>query len=813
MQTHFLFDVLEGYKPFEQMVQESQKSGAVIAASGMAGAQKAHAACALAARTGRPLLFLCDSERSATQTMEDLSALLGGGVSLLPAREITFYQDVAASREVAYRRIEAMRKVLSGDARAIVAPADALLHRMMPREVFNRNTISLRVGDVTPIDQLIERLLAAGYTREYMVEGKGQFSVRGGIIDVYPADALSAVRIEFFDDELDSIRAVDVMSQRSQGNMQEVVIPPASEAPVPQEGTEELARLLLEALARQEAAAQKGGVQKDDEASLADLPLEDGEIAAPEVFTRENRTMERFGEKLRAAVGQMQNGVSNRVLEKFINLLYGQTETILDYMNRPIVVLDEPEALFARMDSRTGEFDQAITAALERGEALPEQQNLMLTQDEALAAMRQTTVLALTTILRPVEKLKPTLLAQMGGMGAGNYGGRTHDMCADFIRWQQDGWRILVLSGGTARGERMRQSFEDEGVKAAFDELGSAAPQNGECRIYPLTLSGGFQYPEIKVAVIASGDVYGAKSAKGRPKKQQGSKIASFTDLNVGDYVVHETHGIGIYQGTKRLTSEGASRDYLLVQYLGSDKLYIPVDHLDRIQKYIGGGESAAPKLSRLGGKDWDKQKAKVRESLKELAFDLVKLYAERQKNKGYAFGPDTPWQQEFEENFPYDETPDQLQATEEIKRDMELDRPMDRLLCGDVGYGKTEVALRAAFKAVMDGKQVAILAPTTILAQQHYNTLMRRMEGFPVHADVLSRFRSAKEQKETLRRLKDGEIDIIVGTHRLLAKDVQFKNLGLLIVDEEQRFGVEHKEALKAMRTDVDCLLYTSSL
>ena len=672
MQTHFLFDVLDGYKPFEQMAQESQNSGAVIAASGMAGAQKAHAACALAARTGRPLLFLCDSERSATQTMEDVSALLGGGVCLLPAREITFYQDVAASREVAYRRIEAMRRVLSGEARAIVAPADAMLHRMMPREAFNRNTISLRVGDVTPIDLLIERLLAAGYTREYMVEGKGQFSVRGGIIDVYPADALSAVRIEFFDDELDSIRAVDVMSQRSQGNMQEVVIPPASEAPVPQAGTEALARLLLEALARQEAVAKKGESGKSDDASLADLPLEEGEIAAPEAFTRENRTMERFGEKLRAAVSQMQNGVSNRMLEKFINLLYPQTETILDYMNRPIVVLDEPEALFARMDSRTGEFGQAITAALERGEALPEQHSLMLTQDEALSAMRQTTLLALTTILRPVEKLKPTLLCPMGGMGAGSYGGRTHDMCADFARWQQDGWRILVLSGGAARGERMRQSFEDEGVKAAFDELGTAAPKSGECRIYPLTLSGGFQYPQIKVAVIASGDVYGAKSAKGKPKKQQGSKIASFTDLNVGDYVVHETHGIGIYQGTKRLTSEGASRDYLLVQYLGSDKLYIPVDHLDRIQKYIGGGEGAAPKLSRLGGKDWDKQKSKVRESLKELAFDLVKLYAERQKNRGYAFGPDTPWQQEFEENFPYDETPDQLQATEEIKRDME---------------------------------------------------------------------------------------------------------------------------------------------
>ena len=339
-------------------------------------------------------------------------------------------------------------------------------------------------------------------------------------------------------------------------------------------------------------------------------------------------------------------------------------------MNRPIVVPDEPEALFARMDSRTGEFGQAITAALERGEALPEQHGLMLTQDEALAAMRQTTRLALTTILRPVEKLKPTLLCPMGGMGAGSYGGRTHDMCADFARWQQDGWRILVLSGGAARGERMRQSFEDEGVKAAFDELGTAVPKSGECRIYPLTLSGGLQYPEIKVAVIASGDVYGAKSAKGKPKKQQGSKIASFTDLNVGDYVVHETHGIGIYQGTKRLTSEGASRDYLLVQYLGSDKLYIPVDHLDRFRNTSAAARRRAQALAAgrqgLGQAEIEGK----RESLKELAFDLVKLYAERQKNRGYAFGPDTPWQQEFEENFPYDETPDQLQATEEIKRD-----------------------------------------------------------------------------------------------------------------------------------------------
>ena len=812
MQTHFLFDLLRGYEPFEQMLAESKKPGAIIAASGLSGAQKTHLACALAEQTGRPLLFLCDSERSAAQTMEDVGALLGGGVSSFPAREITFYQEVAASREVTCRRIETLQRLITGETRAVVAPVDALLHRVMPRALFNAHTLRLRVGESMPTDALCSRLLGAGYTREYMVEGKGQFSLRGGIVDIYPADSLSAVRVEFFDDEIDSIRLFDVMSQRSQSNLQEIVIPPASEAPAPLKGTGALADRLIQLLERQKAAYARAQEKKEDGATLADLPLEDGEIAVPEAFTRQSRAMERFEENLRAAAEQLREGVSSRMLEKFIQLLYPQTETLLDYMNRPIVVLDEPEALYARMDSRTGEFGHAFSSALERGDALSAQADLMLTQEQAMDALRAHTLLAMTTILRPVERLRPTLLCQMGGMGAGSYGGQTREMCADVSRWMQDGWRIVMLSGGTARGERLRASFEDEGIRTAFDELGERAPAAGECRIYPLTLSAGFQYPQMKLAVIACGDVYGAKGAKGRAKKKEGSKIASFTDLNVGDYVVHETHGIGIYQGTKRLTSEGASRDYLVVQYLGSDKLYVPADHLDRIQKYIGGGEGAAPKLSRLGGKDWDKQKSKVRESLKALAFDLVQLYAERQKNKGHAFGKDTLWQQEFEENFPYEETPDQLQATEEIKRDMEREEPMDRLLCGDVGYGKTEVALRAAFKAVMDGRQVAILAPTTILAQQHYNTLMRRFEGFPVEADVLSRFSTPKEQKETLRRLKDGEIDVIVGTHRLLAKDVKFRDLGLLIVDEEQRFGVGHKETIKNMKRTVDVLTMSAT-
>ncbi|MBQ7051196.1 MAG: transcription-repair coupling factor [Clostridia bacterium] len=812
MQTHFLFDLMAEHPQFAQMLKAAKDPGAVIAASGLAGAQKVHLACALSRHMGRPLLYLCESERAAAAVVEDIQALLPGGVSLFPAREITFYQEVAASREVACRRIETLQRLVTGQSRAVVCSADSILHRVMPRSVFSRHTIRMKVGDVLPTDELIERLLAAGYSREYMVEGRGQFSVRGGIVDIYPADSLSAVRVEFFDEEIDSIRQFDVMSQRSQQNLTEIVIPPASEAPVPGEGEAAFAARLRAALKRQTRALSSGKEQQD-EATLADLPLEEGEIAAPAAFTRESRTMERYQENIQNALAQMERGVSSRLLEKYIHMLYGGTETVLDYMTRPIVVLDEPEALFARMDSRSGEFHQALQSALERGEAIPEQEGLILARDKALDAAHAHTMLALTTILRPVKELRPTCLCQMGGMGAGSYGGRTRDMCADISRWLADGWRIMLLSGGSARGERLRQSFADEGIETRFDELGAKAPLAGECCIYPLTLSGGFQYPQMKLAVIACGDVYGAKGrAAKRAREKKGSKISSFTDLNVGDYVVHETHGIGIYQGTKRLTSEGASRDYLLVQYLGSDKLYIPADHLDRLQKYIGGGDGAAPKISRLGGKDWEKQKSKVRESLKELAFDLVKLYAERQKNRGHAFGRDTLWQQEFEENFPYEETPDQLQATEEIKRDMEREEPMDRLLCGDVGYGKTEVALRAAFKAVMDGKQVAILAPTTILAQQHYNTLMRRFEGFPVEADVLSRFATPKEQKETLRRLKEGEIDIVVGTHKLLGKDVKFRDLGLLIVDEEQRFGVGHKETIKNMKKTVDVLTMSAT-
>ncbi|MBQ9010141.1 MAG: DEAD/DEAH box helicase, partial [Clostridia bacterium] len=804
MSSTFLLDTLHGYEPYERLKKAIGEQG-IVSVYDLSNAQKAEVIAALAMETGRQVLYLCDSERTATQAMEDLAVLMGGSVGLFQSREISFYQDVAASREVSSRRLEIQSRLLSGSLRAVVAPIDTLLHRVMPRDLFAENTIHLRVGDRLETDYVVESLLAAGYTREYMVEGKGQFAMRGGIIDVYPSDAGHAVRIEFFDDELDSIREFDVMDQRSVGNLQNISIPPASEGLVADDNREKVAARLRLALLNRGKKQEE--IRDFGDATLADLPTaaEDEEEPVYEDLTEgeapfllRSRASERFETLMNEAIGQMENRIGTRALEKYLNLLWDTEETIVDYLKRPIVVLDEPDASLQRLESRINEFNTAFANALERGEALREQEQLLYSGETVKGILKRDGTVLLSRIQRQIPELPATGLINMNGVSHGSYGGKTKDLCEDIRKWKAGGWRVMIFSGGVARGERMRQSFEDEDIEVQFDEHCMRAPEAGNCIIYPTTLSGGFLYPELKLAVIIESDVYGSKTAKAKAKRQESSRINSFTDLEVGDYVVHDTHGIGRYLGIKRLTNDNTSRDYLQIEYLGNDKLYIPVDHFDRIQKYIGAGESVAPALSDLGGKKWQKQKGRVRESLKELAFSLVNLYAKRQKRTGHAFAPDTPWQQEFEENFPYEETPDQLIATEEIKHDMERPEPMDRLLCGDVGYGKTEVALRAAFKAIMDGYQVAILAPTTILVQQHYQTILRRFEGFPIQVDYLSRFKSAAEQRKTIERLHSGEIDLIVGTHRLLNKGIQFKKLGLLVIDEEQRFGVGHKETIK---------------
>lgn len=835
-QYNILFAPLAGWAPYEELKQAAALPQ-VTAAYGMAEGQKAHLAAALVQDTGRPLVMVMPNDVAAARMAEDLSQLLGEGVGLMPGREVSLYRAVAASQEVSARRLETLFQMVSGEVRVLVASADALMHRLMPREHFSARVFSLAEGQRIPMEELINRLLASGYTREDMVEGKGQFALRGGIFDVYPPAAISALRIEFFDDEVDSIRTFDVLTQRSQLRLHEVVISPASEALVMPEDAEQAADRLLGAIQaipgeRKNAAKQAVTLPQEPSSSPLSSSLEDmvlwddqsdelpglWEMEAeslqgkqPPVSQATLSPLERVTGELRDIADSVRAGKQVHGLERWMHLIYPETVTAVAYFDHPIVLLDEPDRLRERCENRRLEYLEQCTSSLERGEGLPVQMDLLLDWPAILPVLTRGPAITLSGFLRTMGGITPKALIKLEGIGGGGYQGQIKELVQDLQRWQHEGTRVVLLSGGVARGQRLSQTLLEVGALVPFSEKYEEMLKPGEAVILPLSVGHGFHCPALDFAVVADSEIFGVAQKKTRARKKSGEKIAAFTDLKIGDYVVHESHGVGIYQGTVRLQSDGTYRDYLYIQYQGSDKLYVPTDQLDRVQKYIGA-EKMAPRINRLGGSEWQRQKAKVKQSIKALAFDLVRLYAQRQEKKGFPFSPDTPWQRQFEDNFAFEETPDQLQSIEEIKRDMQANTCMDRLLCGDVGYGKTEVALRAAFKAVMDSKQVAILAPTTILAQQHFNTIRARFDGFPVRMEVISRFKTAAEQKKILQAVAAGDIDILVGTHRILGKDVRFRDLGLLVVDEEQRFGVAHKESIKNFKNSIDVLTLSAT-
>lgn len=829
-QYDILFAPLAGWAPYEEL-KKAAALPQVTAAYGMAEGQKAHLAAALAKDTGRPLVMVMPNDVAAARMAEDISQLLGEGVGLMSGREVSLYRAVAASQEVSARRLETLFQMVSGEVRVLVASADALMHRLMPREHFSARVFSLAEGQHIALEELVNRLLASGYTREDMVEGKGQFALRGGIFDVYPPAAISALRIEFFDDEVDSIRTFDVLTQRSQLRLREVVISPAAEALVMPEEAEQAADRLLEAIqalpkGKKSAAKESAALpqnpppledidawdeQSDELPGLWEMQAESLQGMQPPVPQAALSPLERVTGELRDVADAVRAGRQVHGLERWMHLMYPQTVTAVAYFDDPIVLLDEPDRLRERCENRKLEYMEQFTASLERGEVLPAQMDLLLDWQTLLPVLTRGPSITLSGFLRTMGGITPKALIKIEGIGGGGYQGQIKELVQDLHRWQQEGTRVVLLSGGVARGQRLAQTLLEAGALVPFSEKREETLKPGDAVILPLSIGHGFHYPELGFAVLVDSEIFGVAQKKTRARKKSGEKIAAFTDLKIGDYVVHESHGVGIYQGTVRLQSDGTYRDYLYIQYQGADKLYVPTDQLDRVQKYIGA-EKMAPHINRLGGSEWQRQKAKVKQSIKALAFDLVRLYAQRQEKTGFPFSPDTPWQRQFEDNFAFEETPDQLQSIEEIKRDMQANTCMDRLLCGDVGYGKTEVALRAAFKAVMDSKQVAMLAPTTILAQQHYNTIRARFDGFPVRMEVISRFKTAAEQKKILRAVAAGEIDILVGTHRILGKDVRFRDLGLLIVDEEQRFGVAHKESIKNFKNNIDVLTLSAT-
>lgn len=791
----------------------------------MAESQKSYIAAGLRKSVSRPILYIAATEQQALRAAGDLTQLLGGGVSLFPPRETTFYHAAASSQEVAYRRVETMQAVASGKAAVVVASADALLTRLPPREAFASFMITLSVGANISPKTLIERCVGMGYERVERVEAKGQCALRGGIMDIYPTNAADALRVEFFDEEIDSLRLFNAESQRSQTNCREWTISPASELPLTREqaaaAADRLEESLLEAMSRQGRAASRGkakaraGISDDIADSLSMPALDDMRV---DYFTRAGTQEAKLSQYVQRAAEMIRAGAYPAGVEQYMPYCYPDAETLPDWMGDSIVILDEPDKIRERCVISMQSFVESFKAALERGEALPEQASLLADPVELFDGLQTARenrrgVAMFSAFLRTTAGIEPDYVSKLEGVAAAEYQGNTRELAADLRKWRESGYRAAILIGGAARGRRLVESLYDAGVSCERPE--DEARLNSQLtlipRVLPASYSRGFIMPGARLALLAESDVYGGALRKARQMKSSGERIAAFTDLKVGDYVVHESHGVGQYRGTVRLSSEGRWRDYIYIQYQGADKLYIPTDQMDRVHKYIGG-DASAPRLNKLGGSEWKNQKARVKQSIRAMAFDLVRLYAKRASTRGHAFSPDTPWQTQFEEFFPYEETPDQLQAVADIKRDMESQIPMDRLLCGDVGYGKTEVALRAAFKAVMDGKQAAILAPTTVLTQQHYHTIQERFRGFPVRCESVSRFKSHAQIKAILKKLEAGEIDILVGTHRLLGKDVRFKSLGLLVVDEEQRFGVAHKETIKNMRASVDVLTLSAT-
>ena len=777
-----LTQILSGVPEFPRLLAALDSGGCPAAVSGLSAVHRAHFAAGIWQQTGRPVVLLCADETEADRLAEDLTAFTGQAVRRLSARDFTFHNAAVVSRQWEHRRLSALRALAAGESPLTVCTVESLLQRTLPRTLLTQCAQMLRVGESHDLPELAERLSAAGYTRCEQVEGVGQFALRGGILDVFSPAFDRPVRAEFFGDEIDSMGLFDVSSQRRTVNLREAEILPASEV-LPQFAPGGFPGL-LEALDGLIARVEKS--KPSHPALLATL----------------NEDRERF-----------QAGVAFPAVDRYLALIYPQMATAADYLPEDAVVLFcESPRVAERAKHYLWRLEEDVKTLLEGGQVSGELAVYARTMEELCRVLGDYPVCFLDAFASSSYPLRPRVMLDVMAKQLPSYGASLETAAGDLRHYQGAGFGAVVLAGGEQRCLNLQSLLREEKVRSAVDFALHDLPGPGQAVLCVGGLSAGFEYPDAKLAVLTEGRP--AAPRRPRPKKQTNrQKLDSYADLSPGDLVVHEHHGIGRYVGMVKMTADGVQKDYVKINYAGADVLYVPATQLDLVSKYIGAGENVeAKKLSKLGGADWEKAKTRAKKAVADLAKGLIQLYAERQRLPGYAFSPDSPWQKEFEDQFEYTETDDQLRCIAEIKRDMEKATPMDRLLCGDVGYGKTEVAFRAIMKCVLDGKQAAILAPTTVLARQHYLTAKRRFAKFPVEIDVVSRFRTAGQMRATLQKLQAGKIDLLIGTHRLFQKDVKFKDLGLLVVDEEQRFGVAHKEKLKELSKQVDVLTLSAT-
>lgn len=765
---------------YSSLIKNIEANHFPIGIAGVAGAQKAHSMFSLFKFSGKTGLVITHNELEAQKLSDDLRHFLPGKVINFPAKEMVFYDIDAMSKDIVSKRLNVLESLLNKEEIMVVTTADALMQKLPPADVFKQAMFLLQTGSEVKMDLLISKFVMGGYERVDTVDGRGQFAVRGGIIDFYSFSDQFAYRIEMFGDSIDSIRKFDAATQRSIEMVERLWIFPVTETVINPNDIEKI----IERIERE--------LQGTIESSRSDK----------ERVKNLKKTVEEDIEKLKES-----GGLTN--IDRYFGQFYESWATLPDFFpDNCIVFLDEPQKSHQKIDITYEEFSEMYKSLLEKGKILPNSFDVILDSNSIIGKLRASRVISVAT-LNLTDQYKYVSTFDFNGKDIGNFL-NFEQLFQGIKEWKKDNYKIVLMAGNKATAQRINQEFRDMEIESTYyDSLDDIDIKPKQVIITHGALSGSFEYPSIRFIVISDKNLFGEdKKTKKAAKRKD---IIEFTDLNTGDYVVHQAHGIGQYTGIEKLAVEGVTRDYLKIMYLNNDMLYIPTTQLELIQKYIGA-EGKAPKLNKLGGTDWAKTKKRVRESLMNIAGELLAIYAQREASRGFAFSQDTIWQKQFEEQFPYQETEDQLRCIEEVKHDMENGKPMDRLLCGDVGFGKTEVAIRAAFKSAMDGKQTAYLVPTTILAQQHYNTFKQRMRDFPIKVEMLSRFRTLAQQKKILKDLKSGAIDILIGTHRIIQKDIQFKDLSLLIIDEEQRFGVAHKEKLKALKSNVDVLTLTAT-
>lgn len=772
----------------EQLKKDFEVTGQPVMISGCIDTQKIHLVHA-AVNDYRFRLIITGDEAKAREMQED-SRFFDKSSIYYPAKDFIFYSADVHGNQLAGERLRCIQKIIAAQDNktniTVITTIDGCVDMLMPLQRYRDNIIHFKNSDIIDTEKLISKLVGIGYTRVPMIDGQGQFAVRGGIIDIFSYTDETPVRIELWDDEIDSIRFFDVESQRSVEKIQTYDVFPATEW----------------ILSEDEIDAGFEKVKDEVEKQLVTLGND-----------KKKKTQQEMDacNRLRHAYADFER---TRDYSKFILSFTDEIEGFTDYFpkDETVFVLDEPDRIMERMELISYEYEESMKNRLEGGYVVASQTKLMRPIAEVYKNMQSSRLMLLSSLDYKPKMLKPADYLRIDARSISSYNNSFEYLADDINKYKRTGYRVVLVCNSRTRAARIVADLEELGTQSYFSEDYDKEIMPGTVMVTYGNIHRGFEYPLIGFVIITENDIFTSRTRKKQKKKYEGRSIAGFNELNVGDYVVHEMHGLGVYKGIEKITVEGVEKDYIKIEYAGNSNLYVLATQLDRLQKYAASDTEKKPKLNKLGSVEWNKTKAKVHGAVEEIAKDLVELYSIRQNQKGYAFGPDTVWQKEFEEMFPYEETDDQLNAIADTKADMESTRIMDRLICGDVGYGKTEVAIRAAFKAVQEGKQVAYLVPTTILAQQHFNTFEQRMKNFPLKVAQLSSFRTNKEIKETLADLKKGFVDVVIGTHRLLSKDVEFKDLGLLIIDEEQRFGVAHKEKIKKLKNNIDVLTLSAT-